>query len=341
MILVTGATGLVGSHLIFNLLISDKQVVAIKRTSSDVSRLKKILGYYSNSSDLIFSKIKWLDADVLNFAEIDEALNGIDYVYHCAGFVSFDNKDKNRILKTNVEGTSNIVNASIKNNIKKLCFVSSIAALGESINGEITEGLNRTQNSVKSIYSESKFLSELEIWRGIEEGLDTVIVNPSVIIGPGDWKKGSSSIFYNIYKGMKFYTSGITGYVDVKDVAYIMQMLMESEIKNERFIVSSENLSYKDLFTEIALNLNLQPPKYKASKLMLSLAWRLDKLKSFFPGQKHYFTKNAASAAVEKNIYSNKKICNTLNYKFIPIAESIKKTSEFFLKDFSNSEDLK
>jgi nucleoside-diphosphate-sugar epimerase len=337
MILVTGATGLIGSHLIYNLLKTNTQVIALKRISSDISRIKKVFGYYSNNADELFSRIIWREADMLDYEEVNSALKGVSFIYHCAAIVSFEHKDKNKLLKTNVEGTSNLINAALNNKVNKLCHVSSIAALGNNQNEITNETSPREQSSNRSLYSESKYMSELEVWRGIEEGLNAVIVNPSVVIGPGNWKNGSSSLFYNVWKGMKFFTEGITGYVDVTDVVRIMQLLMESNIENQRFVVSSENISYKELFNEIADNLKLKQPKYNANKFILDMAWRLDKIKSIFSGQKHQLTKETAYSALDKQLYSNDKICKALNYNFIPIKESIKKTSGIFINDLKTN----
>lgn len=335
MILVTGATGLIGSHLLYKLVSDNNNVIALKRKNSSLDNVKRTFGYYSTDVEKLFTKIIWREGDILNFEEVDTVFKDITKVYHCAAIVSFNPKEKKKIIKNNVEGTANIVDACIKNNIKKLCHVSSIASLGGKKNEIIDESAQYDLNALKSAYSESKYRSELEVWRGIEEGLNAVIVNPAVVVGPGNWKTGSSSIFYNIWKGLNFYTEGITGYVDVMDVVNIMQQLMESDIKNERFVLNSQNINYKDFLSEIAKSLNCRIPQYKASDLLLNIAWRIDKIKSFIPGQKHLITKEIAKSASEICNYSNDKIKTTLNYNFIPVFESIKRTSEFFRNDFN------
>jgi len=338
MILVTGATGLIGSHLIYNLLKTNDKIIAVKRKNSNLENTKKVFSYYSVDYENLFSRIIWREAEILNIEELNDAFEGVTHVYHCAAIVSFNSKTKKNIIKHNVEYTANVVNVSLKNKIKKLCHVSSIASLGGELNKVTTETSHYEQVNTKSKYSESKYQSELEVWRGAEEGLDVVIVNPSVVIGPGNWKNGSTSIIYNIWKGLKFYTQGITGYVDVNDVANIMIMLMNSEIKSERFIITSENISFKDLFSTISENLKVKPPKYEANKFMLNLAWRFDKIKSLIPGQQNVFTKELAKSALEKTEYSNEKIIKYLNYKFLPINKSIENTTKLFLNDFSKQQ---
>jgi len=337
MILVTGATGLIGSHLIYRLLQQNKKVVALKRENSDLKKIKKIFSFYTNNVEELFAKIEWRNADILELYELQKAFEGIEMVYHCAAMVSFDSKMKKQIIDNNVNGTANVVNTALEFKIKKLCHVSSIASLGSKTSDNINETTERDFSLKYSSYSESKYNSELEVWRGIEEGLNAVIVNPSVVLGPGDWQNGSPSIFYNVWKGMSFYTNGITGYVDVNDVVNIMIELMKSNITSERFILNAEDLSFKEIFTKMAISLEKKPPKYNANKLLLNLAWRLDKLKSYLPRQKSTLTKEAASSANQISRYSNQKVVNTINYKFQDIDETIKNVSQILKKDFANN----
>jgi len=334
MILVTGATGLIGSHLIYKLLEQNQKVVALKRENSDLSKVKKVFSYYTNNYEQLFEQIEWRCADILDIEELKNSFSEIDKVYHCAAIVSFNPKLKKQIIKNNVEGTANIINTALEFKIKKLCHVSSIAALGNKTLDFVTETTERDLSIKNSTYSQSKYDSELEVWRGIEEGLNAVIVNPSVILGAGDWQNGSPSIFYNVWKGMKFYTNGITGYVDIDDVVSIMIKLMESDITSEKFILNSENLSFKEIFTKMAYYLEKESPRYNASKFLLNLAWRADKIKSWFPNQTHNFTKENAVSAQHITKYSNQKIVETLNYKFQNIDETIKNVSLLMKNDF-------
>lgn len=328
MILVTGGTGLLGSHLLYSLVNSGKPVRAIKRASSNISEVKTVFSFYSKNSDDLFSKIEWCDADILIPESLDDAFEGVNYVYHCAAMVSFDPKDKAVLIKNNLMGTANIVDACLRFNIKKLVHVSSTAALGKaSDNGSVSEEMVWAPDSQNTGYSISKFKSEMEVWRGMEEGLNAVIVNPSVIFGPGFWSKGSSSMFKRIKAGLRFYTTGGTGFVGVNDVVKSMVFLMESDISGERFIINSENLSYQKVFSMIAEAFKVRAPNIEATPFLGGLAWRLDHLKSWF-GFLRAITKEAISAGRNKSSFSNKKIIEKTNIEFDSIEKVIIETAK-------------
>ena len=239
-IFVTGGTGLVGSHLVEQLVKNGIAVKAAYRT-----HIPDIAGK---------EKVEWVKGDILDVLFLEEALQDINHVYHCAAIVSFNPKEKYKMFATNVEGTANVVNACIRAGVKKLCFVSSVAALGKlKKQGEIDESVLWSEETNNSNYGKSKYLAEIEVWRGIGEGLEAVIVNPVIILGKGNWNEGSSKIFKTAYEEFPWYTEGYTGFVDVKDVVQIMIQLMESGTSGERFIVSSENIQYKDIFSRIAI----------------------------------------------------------------------------------------
>jgi dihydroflavonol-4-reductase len=249
MILVTGGTGMLGAHLLYKLTKSNSKIRATKRKSSDLSMVERIFSYFDNDYKSLFEKIEWMEADILDPESILTVMKDVDFVYHSAAMVSFDPSDYDKLLHVNIKGTKNVVNAALEHGVKKFCHVSSTSALGDAINGEsITEETFRNPKMKHSGYSISKYLSELEVWRGITEGLNAVIVNPSVVLGAGNWETGSPSIFSAVNDGMRFYTEGSMGYVDVVDVVEIMIRLMESEISGERYIVSAENISFKDFF---------------------------------------------------------------------------------------------
>jgi nucleoside-diphosphate-sugar epimerase len=337
MIFVTGGSGLVGSHLLFDLVSSGKQVRALKRKNSSIELTKKIFGYYSNDTEKLLNFIEWIEGDVMDIYSLYDAMQDIDQVYHAAAMVSFHPSDQKEMMKINVDGTANVVNACLYKNVKKICYVSSIATLGRTDNDELVNEETQWKNSKNnSQYSISKYGAEREVWRGTIEGLPAVIVNPSVIIGPGDWKKGSSQLFQKLWDGLKFYTDGVNGYIDVRDVSKAMILLMESDIANSRFILSSENLDYLELFTMISEGLNKKIPSIKANYLLSQFAWRAEKLRSSITGKKPLITKETARTAFHKYYYSNEKIKKALNFEFIPMPQSISDTSKLFLKDISS-----
>jgi nucleoside-diphosphate-sugar epimerase len=330
--LVIGGTGLVGSHLIFELLSREEKVKVLVRSNSSKNQILQTFRYYSNNAQQLFDRLEWAEGNIVDYASVFNALEGITHVYHCAAMVSFSPKDKDLLLRNNIEGTANVVNACLKKKGIKLCFVSSIAALGHSEDSEeVTEAHSWKPAIKRSLYSVSKFKSEMEVWRGIEEGLDAVIVNPSVILGPGNWSNSSSAFFPLIYKGLKFYTSGSTGFVDVRDVVKIMVQLMNSSVRNDRFLLSAKNTSFKELFYLISKALNVPPPKYKASPLLLNIASKLDGLKSLITSSQRKISDDTVSAAVSKNAYSNKKVRELLEFEFMPVEKTVMDCAGFYL----------
>jgi len=334
MILVTGGTGFVGSHLLFHLINKGEEVSAIKRPTSTTKLTKKVFQWYSNNHEVLFKKIKWIDGDLLDYDSLIVALRGVDYVYHAAAVVSFNPSDKIRLMQTNVEGTSNLVNASLAANIKKLCYVSSIAALGRAATTEFTtEETEWKDVPGTSNYSRSKHRAELEVWRAMAEGLKVVIVNPSIILGPGNWNEGSVKMFQTVYRGLKFYTSGRNGYVDVNDLVKAMILLMEGDFVNERYLINAENIRYQALFTWMSDAFHIPPPKIKAGKILSELSWRGLKIMSLLTGKAPLITKETARTARADYRYSNKKIKAATGMIFKPIKQTIQETVRIYLKD--------
>lgn len=313
MILVTGGTGFLGSELLKQLTMSGLPVRAIKRASSVIPAI--LADNYL---------IEWRDANVNEPATLADAFNGITNVYHCAAFVSLNPADKKKLYHVNIDGTSNVVNLCQEHHCR-LLHVSSVAALGEAKMGEEISEENYWEYDAESqAYGLSKYEGEMEVWRGIAEGLEAVIINPSVIIGKSAGFEGSGAIFKLIKDGFRFYTDGATGLVDVEDVAKAMILLMESDIKGERFIVSSQNYNYKQLFGEIAEGFNLPKPKIEAKAWMLGLAWRALKFGAIFTGHSPSITKDTAKSSLTHSYYSNKKIIAATGMEFKALAETIK-----------------
>lgn len=341
MIFVTGGTGLVGAHLLFELTSKGRNVKALKRETSNLEQVLKTFSCYSETPDKLFKLIEWVDGDILDYFSLENILSGVTEIYHCAAIVSFDPKERVKMIANNVEGTANIVNAAIENDVKKICHVSSIAALGRLENGQlITEETNWIPSKKISGYSESKFFSEAEIWRGIEEGLDAVIVNPSIIFGPANWETGSAKMFKTIWDGLKFYTKGITGFVDVRDVVKAMVLLMEEKnfetAKNQRYLLNAENLSYQDVFFQIADALEKPRPKYFASNLLLQFVWRAAKSVSLLTRKPALITRETVANSNVIYKFDGSKIAKQFNFEYRPISETIQQTAAFLKKDMKN-----
>ena len=312
MILVTGATGFLGAELIHQLTSQGKKVRALKRKSSVIPALLENNG-----------QIEWVIGDINDISALEDAFEDISQVYHCAAFISFDPKDKAKLLLVNIEGTSNVANLCAEKGIR-LLHVSSVAALGDSKKGELITEKHFWDYDVKSHnYAISKYEGEMEVWRGIAEGLDAVIVNPSVIIGAGAGYSGSGAIFKLVKDGLSYYTKGATGIVDVQDVATSMIALMESKETAERYILSSENYHYQQFFAEIAKGLGVKAPSKEAKPWMLGIAWRAAKLASLFTGKPAALTSDAAKSSLNESLYSNEKIKQTIGIQFKPLDQSI------------------
>jgi nucleoside-diphosphate-sugar epimerase len=323
MILVTGGTGLVGSYLLFALTAKGEKVRALIRSAQHIQNIREIFTFLKAREDQ-FSLIDWIEGDVTDFYSIDQAMNGIEQVYHCAAKISFDPRDRKSMIYTNVEGTSNIVNASLQHKVKKLCHVSSIASLGIAEQGDFIDENSKWKTSKRnSGYAISKYGSEREVWRGIEEGLNAVIVNPSVILGASSHPKATNRLFHSIEKMIPFYNDGVNGYVDVRDVVSAMIMLMESPVSGERFVLNSENLSLRELFTMAAGLLGKKPPFIPIGKVLMSLAWRLEWLRGRITGKTALITRENMRSAQSKTFYSSKKFAERFQFSFIPIKNSL------------------
>jgi len=324
MILVTGGTGLVGAHLLLHLVENEESIRATYRQAYTIKKTLSLFQLYQKED--LFSKIDWIKADITEIPSLEIAFENIEYVYHCAALISYDPNDENQLRKINIEGTANIVNFCLKNHIEKLCYVSSIAALGDLAphEKEITEETEWNPEVLHSDYAISKYGAEMEIWRGQQEGLNVVIVNPGIIFGAGFWEQGSGIFFSAIRKGFPFYTKGSTAYVGVSDVVKIMMRLMNSSVAGERFVVIAENLTFEKVIFNIADSFIVKRPKLEARPWMLSIAWRLDWLLSSLFRTKRKLSKYSAKSLTSENLISNEKIKNALNFEFQSIDTVIK-----------------
>ncbi len=334
MILVTGGTGLTGSHLLFELTQKGHSIRAIKRNNSSIEFVGKVFSLYSSNPKELLARIEWVDADLLDYSSLLIATIDVETVYHTGALVSFNPKDTEAITETNIRGTANIVDACVQNHVKNLCHVSSIASLGDANEqGFIDESCIWTKNKGKSAYAKSKFFGEMEVWRGAEMGLRVIIVNPSVILGPGRWNTGSGQFFSRISKGLPFYTNGNGSYIDVRDVVKAMILLIENpNIKNERFILNSENLSYKNIFSLIAKNLGKNPPRYQITPRMVSFCFPIIKLFGILSGKGSAISRENLNSAFSKSCYSSEKIKKSVDLQFLPISDSVQFIGGVFRK---------
>ncbi len=336
MILVTGGTGLVGAHLLYSLVNSGETVRAIHRSSSNLEAVKNVFSFYTNEPNIIFDKIEWVEADITDISSLTEAFKGINYVYHAAAFISFNPRHYAVLKKVNVEGSANIVNFCLTEGVQKMCYVSSIAAIGKSASGTlINEETEYNPEVTNSVYAITKFNAEMEVWRGTQEGLEVVIVNPGVILGSGIWSSASGGILRTVYKGLKYYTPGGVGVVDVRDVIQVMIGLLNSPIKNKKYILVGENISYQDLLTKLATNLNKKPPYKSIVKWKMIFFSNIDCMMNKFFKTKRKLLRETVTSLYTKSFYDASMIEKVLNFKYTPYEKTIARISRNYLRDFN------
>jgi len=325
MILVTGGTGFLGAYIIKELIEKGYSVRALRRSNTLPSFIPVS----------IMKKAEWVNGDVLDVVSLEEAMSGVDAVIHSAAIVSFISKDRKRMMQTNVEGTANVVNMALEQNVKKLVHISSVAALGRlATGGHVNEEKKWEEAGNNTDYAKSKHRAEVEVWRGISEGLDAVMLNPSTILGYGDWNSSSCAIFKTIYNGFKWYAPGLNGFVDVEDVAKLAVVMLEKNISAERFIINGDNWQFKKLQETIADNFKKKRPSKKSGPFLLGLAWRLEKFRSLFTGHRPLVTKQSVKVALSQTWFENDKILAAMpEFSFTPLEKSIQKACEKYLLD--------
>jgi dihydroflavonol-4-reductase len=324
MILVTGGTGLVGSYLLYELTRKGKQVRALVRDINKTAHVEKLFTCLNPGQDSQSGLIEWIKGDVLDISSVEEAMDGVDEVYHCAAFISFYKGDNERMLKVNSEGTANIVNACLEHGIRKLVHVSSISALGHPEKGNMIDESARWKPSRRnSGYAISKYSSEREVWRGIEEGLNAAIINPSVILGVVCKNLAANRVFLNMKRLMFFYTTGINGFVDVRDVVSSMILLMNSNVTGQRFVITGETMSYREFLSSGAEILHKRKPVIPINRLILEILWRVNYPLSCIFRKNPLFTPETARSLSAESYYSSGKFIKLFNYSFIPVKQSL------------------
>jgi nucleoside-diphosphate-sugar epimerase len=318
--LVTGATGIVGLRILYDLLKRNEEVRALKRSSSDMAFAEKVLRFYG-AQDTDLNNINWIEGDLLDIFSLDNALEGVKTVYHCAALVSYNPKDEKKLFQMNEGGTKNLVNACLTSGVENICHISSVAALGVEKEGSTTEDSHWQRDENRSIYGLTKFLAEREVWRGGAEGLKVLAVNPSIILGPSKADQSSGMLVSMLRKGSKYFPSGGVGLVDVRDVSKACITAVKEDKFGERYLLNSENLSFQDLLSKAADSFGNENPKTKLPDFLLELAWRFGLIARLF-GIKSISKETAQSAQRQAN-YGNSKAKNGLKLEFISVKESL------------------
>jgi nucleoside-diphosphate-sugar epimerase len=334
MILVTGGTGLIGAHLLYKLACENSTIRATRRSGSDLDAVRRVFGYYSEDASDLFDRIEWVEADITDISSLDQAFADVKQVYHSAALISFDPRDYKKLRRVNIEGTANIVHLCVSHSIEKLCYVSSVAAIGRQPGQEVsTEETDWNPEYANHGYAITKYGAELEVWRASQEGVPVVMVNPGVVLGPGYWYQGSGSLFGQVKKGLHFYSEGVTGFVGVDDVAAVMMSLMKSSIQNERYILVAENLSFKEVFTQIAVGLGKKPPSIKITDQLAQLLWRVEAIRTFFTRGTPLITRHSAKTLNSRRLFSSEKVKGDLRMEFESIKQVIERTCKLFLRE--------
>jgi dihydroflavonol-4-reductase len=322
MIFVTGGSGLIGSFLIPELIRQGHYVRALYRGQIPTIALAE--------------KVEWVEGDIQDIVLLRQALKGVDYVFHSAGLVSYDPQDSQLLKHINIEGTANVVDACLEAGTIKLCHVSSIAAIGRPAGSlELTEESKWNQADEHSAYAASKHFGELEVWRGIVEGLDAVIVNPSVVLGPADWNRSSTRLFKYVYNNNSFYTGGKANFVDVRDVVEAMIRLTFSEISGERFILNAGQLAYKDFFEQVANCMSKKAPSRKINPVVSEVVWRAERVRSWLTGSRPLITKDTARVSSKDHFFNNTKVQKATGLEFRGLSETIAWTCNGLLQQQS------
>lgn len=330
MVFITGATGLLGSYLAKLLLQKGQQVRAIKRTTSDLS----LLGDYAN-------QIEWVPGDVMDLYSLEDAMQGVKQVYHCAAVISFIPSEVDHMMRVNIDGTANVMNAALQAGVEKLVHVSSIAAFGIAPEGKVIDEKYSDPNIRKCFwYYKSKHYGEREAWRAHAEGLNVVVANPSTILGAGWWDDEPNSLFRDIHNGLNFYTTASNGFVDVRDTAECLYRLMESDISGEKFIISAENISFRELMWSMADALKVKRPSWHAHRLLREIVWRVETIKSLFSSARPLVTKETAELASMNFRYTNEKAAKALQMSFRPLQQTITDTAAVYLQSKQAGKDF-
>lgn len=323
MIVVSGASGLVGLHLIRALSMQHLHVKALYHT-----RIPNLL------DGSIAQYIEWVACDISNYYEVEDALCGAEYIYHTAAIISYDSSKYNSMYQVNVIGTENIVNVALEQKVKKLIYLSSIAAIHPAEEGIIIDE-NTSWDPLKKVsqYATTKHEAELHVWRVMAEGLPAVILNPGIILGEGDTTKSSTTLFSLIQKGFAYYTQGTTAWVDVQDVVKAMIMCMQSNIATQRFLLSEKNYSYQEIFQTMAKNFNVKAAYKEASPFQTYWVSVLKYVLNKIMGKETTITPQSVANVHTQANYSGKKIQTFFpEYSYTPIPESIKRVCNYLKK---------
>jgi dihydroflavonol-4-reductase len=324
MIAVTGANGLLGSFIIRKLIEQKESFVALKRPDSDLSLLTDVQ-----------HQVTWRDADILNPVALQEAFVDVSHVIHTAAMVSFNPRARNTLYRINVEGTHNVVNACLLKQVKKLIHISSVAALGRQ-KGEtsLNEDHKWTDNALNSSYAESKYRAELEVFRGQEEGLNTVMLNPSVILAGADWSKSSAKLFRYVWEEKPFYIENHLNFVDARDVAAVTHQFLHKDFSGQRFILNAGSMELATFFAKVAVRFNKKAPSINLGRPFLNILAFAENLRSWLTHSEPLITSETARLANTRFHYENQKIKKLIDFEFQSIDQTLDWCCQYYINKF-------
>lgn len=328
MVLITGGTGFLGAYIIKHLIAAGHTVRAIRRRQSP-------LPFFIDPA--VLNQVEWVEGDVLDVMSLEDAMVGADTVIHAAGVVSFSPAQRQVMFKVNAEGTANVVNVALEKNVRRIIHISSVAALGRTRSGDtVSEDKEWGDSALNTAYAISKYRAEMEVWRGIAEGLEGVVLNPSIILGYGNWNNSSCAVFKSVYNEFPWYTTGINGFVYVEDTARAAVELMASPVSGERFIINGDNWSYERLFNAVADGLGKKRPHRKVTPLLAFIAVQAARIKSLLTGKESLLSRETARVAQSETFYTNKKLLEALpGFVFTPLPEAIKNTTAQYMENIN------
>lgn len=332
--LVTGASGILGSYVVAELVKQGETVVACRQAKSSLLPIEKVFALKFEDWEEQFKKVEWRELDLTSLLSIETALQGIDTVYHCAGFVSFAASDRSKLFQINEQGTANLVNACLALPGIQFCHVSSIGTLNNSEHiGPLNESVFWKSTGKEGYYAISKYNAEREVWRGMEEGLNAVIVNPGVILAPAFWQQSSLELIHKAYKGNRFFTAGQTAYVMADDVAAVMIQLVKQKVFGKRFLVFENNYTYRAVFEALRKGFHYKGRLIEVSESVLKVVAFIERFFSFFIGRDAVLSPSVMRAAFNQQLYSRENLDNTLKHEFIPLLSGISNLCEIYLKE--------
>lgn len=330
---ITGGTGSVGMHLVATWLAAGEPVRVFARPQAERSRLRNFLAHALAHDPGAFDRLEWAEGDLMDGIALEEAFAGAKRVVHAAAVVSFHRRDAVHMMRANRDGTANVVNAMLATGVGELVYISSVAALGRKPGEPVVhEETVFEDGPAVSAYARSKYRAELEVWRGQEEGLRVLVLNPVIVIGPGDYARSSAALLSQVANGLRFFPTGSNGFVAAQDVADAAWQLLQSGAWGHRFVVCGFHATYREVLDALADALETQRPRFAVRPWMAGIAWRVARLVEFVTGHPAFATRDALATSARNHRYSSEKLTNRIGLAFTPLQPAAKRAADHYLR---------